>query len=94
MAVLGLYKKYHDQGFEIISNNLDESREKFEVFLEKQPLPWKQVFSGKAWQDDLIALYEVESVPFLFLVDKKGIMRYFDVSGEQLAEAVKLLIQE
>ena len=92
--MLQLYKKYHDQDFEIISINLDESREKFESFLEKQPLPWKHVFSGKAWQDELIALYEVESVPFLFLVDKKGIMRYFDVRGEQLAEAVRLLIQE
>jgi len=89
-----LYKKYHDQGFEIISINLDESREKFESFLEKQPLPWKHVFSGKAWQDELIALYEVESVPFLFLVDKNGIMRYFDVRGEQLAEAVRSLVKE
>jgi peroxiredoxin len=89
-----LYKKYHDQGFEIISINLDESCEKFESFLEKQPLPWKHIFSGKAWQDELIALYEVESIPFLFLVDKKGVMRYFDVRGEQLAEAVRLLVQE
>lgn len=89
-----LYKKYHHKGFEIVSINLDVSREKFESFLENEPLPFKHVFSGKGWKSDLVALYEVMSVPFLFLVDKKGIMRYFDVRGEQLAEAVEILIQE
>lgn len=89
-----LYKKYHDKGFEIVSISLDESREKYESFLEKEPLPWKHVFSGEGWKNDLVALYEVEGVPFLFLVDKKGIMRYFDVRGEELAKAVELLVKE
>ena len=89
-----LYNKYHDLGFEILSVSLDESREKFDSFLKKEPLPWKHVYSGKGWQDDLVALYEVESVPFLFLVDRKGNMRYFDVRGEQLAKAVERLVKE
>jgi thiol-disulfide isomerase/thioredoxin len=89
-----LYKMYQGKGLEIISISLDESREKLDRFLEKEPLPWKHIFSGKGWGDEIARMYEVHSNPYLFLVDRKGIMRYFDVRGEALTKAVTHLIKE
>ena len=89
-----LYDKYHEEGFEIIGINLDEDREKLDRFFEKEPLPWKHIHSGKGWSDEIARMYEVNSNPYLFLVDRNGIMRYFDVRAEELAEAIARLIEE
>ena len=93
-ALRKLYQRYREKGFEIISINLDEGVEKLDKFLEKESLPWKHVCSGKGFGDDIARLYEVTSTPYQFLVDKKGVMRYFDVRGDELEKIVSRQIGE
>ena len=85
----------HPEGsFELISISLDSEREKLETFIREQELTWHFAFSGEGWNDSNAKLYHVNSIPSIWLVDKKGILRYFDVRGEELAETVKKLILE
>jgi thiol-disulfide isomerase/thioredoxin len=89
-----LYLKYKDSGFEIISISLDGDRGKLDAFLAANPMPWNTVFSGKGWRDDAAKLYEISWIPSLWLVDKKGFLRYFDVRGEDLKAAIEGLLAE
>jgi peroxiredoxin len=88
------YQSFKDKGFDIVSISLDDDKVKLGAFLETQPMPWKTVFSGYGWNDDTARLYEISWIPSLWLVDKKGILRYFDIRGEDLKAAVNQLVNE
>jgi thiol-disulfide isomerase/thioredoxin len=82
------------KGFEIVSINLDTDKAVLERYLKENPTPGEIVFSGKGFDDDIAQLYEVSWVPSYWLVDRAGVLRYFDVRGKDLASAVKQLIKE
>jgi len=89
-----IYSVSKHKGFEILSISLDGNKEKFYKFLESNPMPWKHVFTGKMWKDDVKLLYEVDAIPSLWLIDKKGILRYVNYKGKELEAAVEKLISE
>jgi peroxiredoxin len=89
-----IYQTNKKEGFEVISISLDDNKEKLDAFLATHPMPWDTVFSGKGWNDDTAKLYEISSIPSLWLVDKKGILRYFDVRGDELKTAIEKLLGE
>ena len=39
-------------------------------------------------------LYQVDAQPSIWLVDQQGILRYFDLRGETLGQAVRNLLRE
>jgi thiol-disulfide isomerase/thioredoxin len=88
-----IYTKYHD-GLEIIGISLDNSRKKLINFIEQESLPWKFSYSGEAWQDPDARNYGVNSIPSIWIIDKKGVLRAFDVRGEELEQLVAGLILE
>jgi thiol-disulfide isomerase/thioredoxin len=82
-----LYGKFHERGFEIIGVSLDEKQETLKAFLEKNPTPWPQHWI-KSW-----SRFGINSIPTLWLVDKKGIVR--DVNArEGLEQKVERLLAE
>ena len=87
--VIKTYDELHKKGFEIIGVSLDNEREKFQGYLQGQPR-WNGPSSidGKYWMSEYAKLYAVNSIPATFLVDKKGIIRFKNVRGEKLREAV------
>jgi thiol-disulfide isomerase/thioredoxin len=85
---------YPEDSFELISISLDSDREKLDAFIREQELNWHFAFSGEGWNDPDVKLYHVNSIPSIWLVDKKGNLRYFDVRGEELAKTVKNLVEE
>ncbi len=92
--VKSVYAKYHGQGFEIVGISLDQSRDKLDLYLEKQDIKWPQYFDGKYWNNDIAVSYGVKSIPATFLVDKKGKIRYKSLRGKQLETAVAQLLAE
>jgi peroxiredoxin len=89
-----LYLSKREEGLDIISIGLDDDKEKLDAFLAENPIPWKTVFSGKGWGDDIAKLYGVTWIPSIWLVDKMGILRYFDHRGEDLKSAIEALLAE
>jgi Leucine-rich repeat (LRR) protein len=86
--VLNTYSKYHDDGFEIIGINLDRSRERLEKFIEENNMPWPQYFDGKGWDNEISTGFGIRSIPSTFLVDGQGIVRYVNLQGSALEQAV------
>jgi thiol-disulfide isomerase/thioredoxin len=67
-----VYKKFHDQGFEVVAISLDTDRAALERFVKEKDLPWPQYFDGKAWDNAIAAKYAIHAVPTLWLVGRDG----------------------
>ncbi len=89
-----VYQEFKDKGLEILSISLDSSIKKAGDFIKQAQLQWKHSCSGKEWQDDTVNLYGVNSLPSLWVVDKKGILRSFDIKGEELRKVISALLSE
>lgn len=70
------YERYHDEGLEVVGVSLDVNREELAAFVNKQQLPWPQMFSNhpgnEAWNNPIAKHYGVESIPCAFLLDEQG----------------------
>ena len=92
--VKAAYSTYNDKGFEIIGISMDDSKAKFQSYMDSQELPWPQVFDGKGWMSEIGQLYAVSSIPATFLIDRQGRIRYKNVRGEKLVQSIGELIGE
>ncbi|MCR5578074.1 MAG: AhpC/TSA family protein [Prevotella sp.] len=63
-----LYNKYHAQGFEVFQVSLDSD----EHFWKQQTaaLPWISVLDPNGIQSQIISMYNIQSVPDFFLIDR------------------------
>ena len=95
------YKKYHDQGLEVVGVSLDQSAEPLKAFLSKNPeMTWTQLFtvgSPDATQKISTDL-GIEGIPTVFLLDRNGVVRDLAVGTgpelEKLREMVPELLKE
>jgi len=91
--VVAAYEKLHPKGFEIVGISFDEDKEALQKFVAKQKMPWPQYFDGKGWQNKFGQEFGINSIPAMWLVDKKGNLR--DTNGrEDLAGKVEKLLAE
>ena len=81
--VISVYNQLNEKGFEIIGVNLDKKREDLLNFQAENGMKWSHIFSGEAWADKNVANYKVKGIPATYLVDKKGIIRYKNIRGEE-----------
>jgi thiol-disulfide isomerase/thioredoxin len=87
--VVQVYKKHHDQGFEIIGVSLDSDRDTLDAFLKKQDgMTWPQYYDGQGWTNNLAVKYGVESIPFAVLIGPDGKIIGKDLRGDDLEDAV------
>jgi len=71
--VVRIYEKYKKDGFTIMSVSLDKDLNKWKKAIEIDRLSWPNHVSDLGgWQSKVSRLYEVGSVPFTVLIDKKG----------------------
>lgn len=91
------YKKFKDQGFEVVGVNLDEDRQTVERFLDVQPLPWTTVVSAdpnaQGFENPLAVQCGIDAIPFLVLVDREGNVDALHVRGERLEEKLTEMLK-
>ncbi len=88
------YEEFKDKGFDVIGISLDYEKDDMMKYLEGEGVNWNISLSGKGWDDDTVKLYGVNSIPSLWLVDRKGVLRYFELRGEDLRKAISELLLE
>ena len=93
-AMLGYYPDLKDDGFEILSINLDEDRAPVTDYVDEKRIPWPVIFSGKGWDDDIRTEYDLANIPSYWLVDRQGMLRFVGLQGKQLEEKVRALLEE
>lgn len=89
-----VFSDFKDKGLEIIGISLDTDRALLERYLGQADLPWKIACSLKGWGDDTAKLYKISATPSTWLIDRNGIVRYYDLRGTDLRRAVEALIEE
>lgn len=72
-----LYNEFHTRGLEIYSVSLDRNKLLWEDGVTN--LPWTNVYAGEK-SIEVLSLYNVQTIPTLFLFDKSGMIqgRYTD----------------
>ena len=89
-----LYKKYKSKGFEIFQVSLDKTKDAWVKAIKDDGLTWIQVSDLKYWDSPIAKVYNVESIPSSFLIDKDGTIMSKNLRGEALDERLVTLLGE
>jgi thiol-disulfide isomerase/thioredoxin len=92
--VVAAYKKYQAKGFEVVGVSLDQDKDEMLKYTKEQGMTWPQHFDGKGWQNEVSSKYGIQSIPAMWLVDKKGMIRSTEARGEQLTTLLEKLLAE
>jgi thiol-disulfide isomerase/thioredoxin len=90
--VKAAYKKLHEKGFEIVGISFDEDKKALEKTIKSEEIPWAQYMDGDGGPK-YGEQFAVSSIPTMWLVDKKGVLRDL-FARENLAEKVEKLLAE
>lgn len=91
--VKAAYAKLHPKGFEIIGISLDEDKEKLQSFVAEEKMTWPQYYDGLVWQNKLAQEFGINSIPAMWLIDKKGIVRDLEARGDLEKKVEKYLAE-
>jgi len=94
--VVKIYKKYHDKGLNILGISLDKegNKDKWLEAVKKDGLNWYHVSHLKFWQEPVARMYNVNSIPATFILDKNGVIRAKNLRRDKLEAKVKELLEE
>lgn len=89
--VKSTYQKYKNQNFEIIGISSDQDLNQLTTYLETNGITWPQYYDNG---NQISNLYQVQAIPTTYLIDNKGIIRYANLRGNALENAVRQLVLE
>lgn len=89
--VKSTYQKYKNQNFEIIGISVDRDLNELTTYLETKGITWPQYYDSGG---QISNLYQVQAIPTTYLIDSKGIIRYANLRGNALENAVRQLVLE
>lgn len=90
------YDRFHDDGFEVVGVNLDETKDDVYDYLGQKHLPWPTVIDetvGGLFGNPNAIRYGVEAVPFVMLVGRDGKVANIHVHGAALSKQVEQLVR-
>lgn len=82
-----------DKPFVLVSISADETKETVKEFLDKESMPWTHWWEGQR-ESGILFDWNVESLPTIYVLDHKGVIRHKNLRGDALEKAVVKLIEE
>jgi thiol-disulfide isomerase/thioredoxin len=93
--IVQAYRKYHNQGFEVIGVSLDVDRQRLEEYLAEHDIPWTTLHPGeRGKQNPVLERYGIMSIPVVILVDRQGLVVSIDARGENLEALIEATLAE
>jgi hypothetical protein len=90
-----LVKRLADEPFALIGVNSDADLEALEPVLEEQQITWRSFWNGpEGTRGPISKRWNVSSWPTIFVLDAEGKIRYKNVRGEAMDQAVDALLDE
>lgn len=90
--VVEVYNDYHDKGLNVLGVSIDEEKGEWEEAIKGFGMEWDNISNLSKWEDPIVGLYNVRSVPYNFLVDKEGNIVAKDLQGEDLRKKMEELL--
>jgi thiol-disulfide isomerase/thioredoxin len=87
--IVRLYKNLRGHGLGIIGISLDSNADDWKKATRQLNITWPQLSDLKGWDNAAAKMYNVQSIPFTMVVDKKGNIIARDLRGEKLEKAVR-----
>ena len=90
-----LVKRLADTPFALLGINSDLDKDALKKVLEKESITWRSWWNGpEGTNGPLSTKWNVHGWPTIYVLDSKGVIRYKNVRGEQMDEAVDKLLKE
>ena len=89
--MLKLYNDYHAKGFEIYSISLDKNRDSWLGAIRHDKLKWTHVSDLGFWSSKAAKLYNISSIPYTVLLDRKGKIVAKGLFGAEIDQRLDLL---
>lgn len=81
-----------DKPFELVSISVDKEKETLTKFLSTNPMPWTSWWNGH--DRGILVDWNITHFPTNYVLDAQGVIRFKDLFGEKLEEAVNELLHE
>ncbi len=90
-----LVARLKDQPFALIGVNSDADKEALKPRLQEESITWRSFWNGKRGTfGPISAKWNVNGWPTIYVIDKKGVIRFKNVRGEEMDQAVDELLAE
>jgi hypothetical protein len=90
-ALLPVYKKYHDKGFNIYQVSLDVDNGMWARVMKEQKLPWTNVSDISGGASRYVMAYNLSKLPSAFLVGGDGLTNATISDERSLTAAIERL---
>lgn len=88
-----LVERLEGRPFALVTIDADEDREAVKQAWQVEGNSWRCVFDGP-WGGPINSAWNIQKFPTLYVIDHRGTIRYKDVTGQALADAVDELLKE
>ena len=90
-----LVKRLDGKPFALLGVNSDIDKDELKKVMEKEDITWRSWWNGpKGTGGPLSKKWNVHGWPTIYVLDPKGVIRFKNVRGEQMDEAVDQLLKE
>ncbi len=89
-----MYSKFKNKGILFIGVSLDDDIEDLRGFVKQEEVEWPQVFDGKRWKGTIPALYNIQIIPTMIVLDRENKIRYIGSSTDGVTQIVTSLLSE
>jgi peroxiredoxin len=89
-----LAKRMEGKPCALVGVNSDKNREEIKKVMENDQITWPCFWNGGNTRGPIATAYRVRDWPTIFVLDSQGVIRYRDVRGGALDEAVDALLKE
>lgn len=89
-----MVKRLKDKPFTLLGINSDGSRSTLKKILKEQNITWPNICGGKPSKNKIAAAWNVHGWPTIYVIDHEGIIRYKDLRGKDLEDAVVKLLKK
>ena len=90
MMLRELYNKYHAQGFEIYQVSVDPDEHFWKT--QTAAIPWISVRDENGTNSQILAQYNVQSIPTFFIIGKDNVLKKRDAQIKDLDAEIKSLL--
>jgi hypothetical protein len=89
-----LVKRLNGKPFVLLGINSDSDREQLKKTLADEQITWRSWWDQGSISGPIQTNWQVTVRPTIFLLDASGVIRYKDVKGQELDDAVNTLLAE
>jgi Thioredoxin-like len=88
-----MVKRLKDKPFALLGINSDGDRSAVNKILKAENITWRQAIDGST-SGPLATRFNVSGWPTIYILDKKGVIRFRDLRDEEMESAVNRLLAE